>query len=195
MGEIICSTGKRPVVVYRLKVRDFVGKKTGYNPLEFTEGDCEIDEEQDDQNICRRLNPNLPPKSKACKHQLKHKTAKCPEECEDECEPDGFNILVDWDKTSTNGSSYLHLIKPIKDLMDRYDIIKTKYWKGKKSPKSDKDDWIDDLNIPFFLNSSGLPFQKISLKHLSDAMGIDVTSYSFREDFKIENTEIYGHCP
>ena len=181
MGEIICSTGKRPVVVYRLTVGAFVGKKTGFNPREVTEEDCEIEEELGDKKIYRRLNPNLPPKHLACKHQLQYKTAKCLVGCKDECEPEGFNILVDWDKTqSTMGSSYLHIVKPIKDLMDRYDLIKTKYFQGRKSPKTNKENWIDDENTPFFLNSSGSPFQTISMKHLSDAMDIDVTSYSFR---------------
>ena len=178
MGEIIASTGKRPVVVYRLTVGAYVGKKPGFNPLKITDGDCRLDEEYNDQKLYRRVNPNLPPKHLACKHQFESKTAKCPLECKDECQPDGFNILVQWDKTG--GSSYLHLVKPVKDLMDLYDIIKTKLFQGRVSSQTEKEDWLNDENTPFFLNSSGSPFKTISLKHLSETMKIDVTSYSFR---------------
>ena len=182
MGEIITSTGCRPVVVYRLTVGAYVGKKPGFNPKEVTPEDCIIDEEQDDMKIYRRLDPNLPPKHLACKHQLEHKTAICPENCENRCVPQGFNIFCDWDKTrDTKGSSYLHIAKPIKDIMDLYDMIKTKFFKGRKPDKSMEEDWLENENTPFFLNSSGSSFQSVDLKHLSEAMGTDVTAYSFRQ--------------
>ena len=34
---------------------------------------------------------------------------------------------------------------------------------------------------PFFLMSNGNPFQAIDLKHVSEAIGVDVTAYSFRK--------------
>ena len=129
MGEIIFLTGCRPVVAYRLTNFAYINKKPGFNPKKVTKDDCVLDEEQDGQKIYRRLDPNLPPKHLACKHQLEQNTAICPVQCEDRIDPEGFNILVDWDKTSeAKGASYLHLPKPIKDLLDLYDIIKIKYY-------------------------------------------------------------------
>ena len=90
-------------------------------------------------------------------------------------------MFVDWDKTRDSiGSSFLHLPKPIKDLMDIYTIIKTRFFEGRKPQKTLKDDWLDDEHTPFFLNSSGSPFRSLDLTHLSEAMGIDVTGYSYR---------------
>jgi hypothetical protein len=181
MGEIIFLTGCRPVVTYRLKNFAYVNKKPGFNPKKVTPEDCVLDEEHEGQKIYRRLDPNLPPKHLACKHQLEQKSAICPVQCEERIDPEGFNILVDWDKTSElKGASYLHLPGPIKDLLDLYDIIKSNFFDGRKSLISDKENWLDDENTPFFLNSSGSPFQSVDLKHLSAAMGLDVTAYSFR---------------
>ena len=181
MGEVITSTGCRPVVAYRMRVGAFVGKKPGFNPRRITKEDCVLDEELDDQKIFRRLDPNLPPKHLACKHQLQYKLAICPENCENRCDPQGFNIYCDWDKTrDTNGPSYLHLAKPIKDILDLYDIIKSRFFDGRKS-KTDEENWLHNENTNFFLNSSGSPFQAVDLKHLSEAMGVDVTAYSFRQ--------------
>ena len=88
---------------------------------------------------------------------------------------------MDWDKTSeSKGASYLHLPTPIKDLLDLYDIIKSKFFQGRKSMMREKEDWLQDQNTPFFLNSSGSPFQSLDLRHMSEAMGMDVTAYSFR---------------
>ena len=182
MGEVITSTGCRPVVVYRLPVGGYVGKKPGFNPRRITPEDCEIDEEYNDKKTYRRINPNLPPRQLACKHQLENKTAICPENCDKRCEPEGFNIYCDWDKTrNTNGPSYLHLAKPIKDILDLYDIIKTKFFRGRKPTNTFDEHWLDKENTSFFLNSSGSQFQAVDLKHLSEALGIDVTAYSFRQ--------------
>ena len=181
MGEVITSTGCRPVVVYRLLVGGYVGKKPGFNPRQITKEDCVVDEEYDDKKIFRRLNPSLPPKHLACTHQIQHKLAICPQNCENRCDPSGFNIFCDWDKTrDTNGPSYLHLAKPIKDILDLYDIIKSRFFEGRKT-KTGEDNWLHNENTHFFLNSSGSPFQAVDLKHLSEAMGIDVTAYSFRQ--------------
>ena len=64
--------------------------------------------------------------------------------------------------------------------MDLYDMIKSKFFKGRKPIKTLKDDWLEDEQTPFFLNSSGSPFKSIDLRHLSEAMGIDVTGYCHR---------------
>ena len=181
MGEIILSTGCRPVVVYRLPLGSYVNKKPGFNPHNVTQGDSIVEEEENGQQIYRRLNPNLPPKKLACIHQLEKASAICEVNCSERCEPDGFNIFVDWDKTfETRGSSYLHLAKPIKDLMDLYDDVKSKKFARSKPQGTLKDDWLDDAKTPFFLKSSGTPFQTIDVKHISEKYDIDATAYSFR---------------
>ena len=181
MGEIIYSTGCRPVVAYRLTVGAWVSKKPGFDPLKVTEDDCVLDEEHEDMKIYRRLDPNLPPKHLACKHQLEQKTAICPEQCDGRCDPEGYNILVDWDKTrETKGAHYLHLAKPLKDLLDLYDIVKSKFFGEKNQMKANATDWLDKETTPFFLNSSGSPFKTVDLKHMSAVMGIDVSAYAHR---------------
>ena len=125
MGEMITSTGCRPVVAYRMCVGAYASKKPGFNPYQVSKDDCVVEEEHGQKKICRRVDPYLPPKHLACQHQLDNNSAVCPMECEKRCIPEGFNIYFDWDKTrDTNGPSYLHLAKPIKDLLDLYDIIK-----------------------------------------------------------------------
>ena len=62
-----------------------------------------------------------------------------------------------------------------KELLDLYDIIKIKFFEGKKDL-----DWLNHKNTNFFLNSSGSPFTQINLKHISEVMGMDVTAYDFR---------------
>ena len=179
MGEIVASSGCRPVVTYRLTVGSYTSKKPGFNPYRVSKDDCVLEEEHGDKKLYRRLNPNLPPKDLACQHQLDSKSAYCRLDCEDKCEPEGFNIYCDWDKTSdTNGPSYLHLAKSIKALLDLYDVIKSKFFNDRKSDKGH--DWLNKENTPFFVNSSGSPFRQIDLKHLSIAMGVDVRAYDFR---------------
>ena len=192
MGEIEITSGVRPVVIYRLPVGAYVGKKMGFDPRQVTPDDCMIDEQEENAKIYRRLNPNLPPKHLACKHQLEHKVAKCPENCENRCDPQGFNIYCDWDKTrTTRGYSYLHLAKPIKDLLDMYDIIKKKFFKGRIPAKYNNESWLENDKTPFFLQSSGNPFQAMDMKHVSEAMRVDVTAYSFR---KIISTWALSHA-
>ena len=181
MGEIVIQSGCRPVVTYRLTNFGYVNKKPGFQPLQVTPEDSVIEEEKDDHKIYRRLNPNLPPKHLACKHQAEKKTAICPVQCDERCEPEGYNVLVDWDKTShTKGTSYLHLAQPLKDLLDFYDIIKTRFFLGRKPLGTDQDDWLENETTFFFLNSAGSAFKSVNLKHISAAMGINVSAYSFR---------------
>ena len=181
MGEVVCATGVRPIVVTRLTIGSYGDKMPGFNPRKVSEDDCVVEEEQGDQKIFRRVNPKLPPKSKACKHQLAEKTAICSVHCEDRCDPDGFNIMVDWDKThSTNGSSYLHLTKPLKVLMDCYSLVRSRFFQNRKPNFTQNNEWLSEDETPFFLKSSCSEFKFLDLKHISEAMNIDVTAYGFR---------------
>ena len=111
--------------------------------------------------------------------------------CEDRCEPDGYNLFITWDKTfGSKGPSYLHIPKELKHMMDIYDIKRIRYFKGRKSHFTDKEDWIHDDATPFFLNSACSPFKFLNLKHVSEAMGIDVTAYDFR---KVVSTWAQNH--
>ena len=191
MGEIAAATGCRPVVLLRLSNGAYVDKEPGFNPYKTTKDDCMVDEENGDDKIYRRVNPNLPPKNKACKHQLEENVAECPVMCEDRCEPDGYNLFITWDKTfGWKGPSYLHIPKELKHMMDIYDIKRIRYFKGRKSHFTDKEDWIHDDATPFFLNSACSPFKFLNLKHVSEAMGIDVTAYDFR---KVVSTWAQNH--
>ena len=191
IGEVVISSGCRPVVAYRLPGGEYVSKKAGFNTRSITPEDCVVDEEQENTKIYSRLNPNLPPKHLACKHQLQLKVAICPENCVDQCVPEGFNIQCTWDKTRPSGGySYLHLAKPIKDLLDMYDRIKRRFFEGRKPSKYIDEKWLDSEKTPFFLQSSGKPFKSVDLSHVSKAMGIDVTAYSFR---KIVSTWALSH--
>ena len=191
MGELVSSTGVRPIVTRHLTVGAYVDKKPGFNPKRITKKDCIVDEEDGGDKIYRRLNPNTPPKDRACIHQLETNFAECPVRCDNRYDPEGYNIYVTWDKTqTTKGSSYIHIAKPVKDLMDLYDITRSRFFKGRKSPFSEKDDWLDDDQTPFFLTSACSTFKSLNLKHISEAMGIDITAYSFR---KIVSTWALSH--
>ena len=179
MGEMVLTTGCRPVAAYRLPVGAYTSKKPGFDPHNVSKDDCVLEEEENEMKTYRRINPNLPPKHLACKHQIENKSATCPEDCKDKCEPEGFNILCTWDKNrDTKGPSYIHLPVPTTELMDMYDIIKKNFFKG--TTKQKDLDWLDNEHTPFFLNSSGSAFNQLVLKHLTKAMGMDVTAYDFR---------------
>ena len=182
MEEIIACTGCRPKVVRHLNMGAVVDAKPGFNPYDITGDDTTVEEEIGDDKIRRRVNPNLPLKEKACIHQLRSNSANCSENCEDQCIPEGFNFWVTWDKTqSTRGPYFLHIPSPIKELMDRYDIVRTNFFKLKK-PKFDVDEsWLDDDNTHFFLNSQCNSFQSLDLKKLSGVLGIEITAYNFRK--------------
>ena len=66
--------------------------------------------------------------------------------------------------------------KTIKHLMDCLDRIKRKFFKLRIL---DKD--IFDAKANFFVNSKGNSLKDIKMDHVSKAMGIHVTSYSFRD--------------
>ena len=182
MGGIVACTGCRSKVARHLTMGAWVDKKPGFDPHNISEGDAVIEEEDDGNKIFRRVNPNLPPKGKACQHQEKNQSVICFENCDDQCKPDGVNIFCSWDKTKgTKGSYYLHLPLFIKDLMDTYDHIRTKFFRDKLSRFGLDENWLEDDNTPFFLNSACGPFECLDLKKLSEDIGIDVTGYSFRK--------------
>ena len=181
MGEVVCATGCRPVVVRRLTEAAYGDKTPGFNPRRVSDGDRVLEEESGNSKIYRRVNPSLPPREKACQHQLREKTAECSVSCSERCEPDGFNIFVTWDKTQgTKGPSYLHLTKPLKILMDCYAAIRSRFFENKKPTPQSNADWLTADTTTFFLNSSCSEFQFIDLKHISDEMGCDVKAYDFR---------------
>lgn len=182
MEEIVGCTGCRPKVVRHLNMGAYVDKKPGFNPRRTNGEDAEVEESFNNEKILRRVDPNLPPKDKACIHQLRDKSAICTENCEDQCIPEGFNIWCTWDKTqNTNGPYFLHLPTPIKDIMDSYDLVRSNFFKDKKSKFSSNDAWLDADSTPFFLNSVCGPFPSLDLKKLSASLGIDVTAYAFRK--------------
>ena len=68
MGELVAATGCRPVVLLKLTTGAWVDKKAGFNPYKISKDDCVVDEEDGKDKIYRRIDPNLPPKNRACKH-------------------------------------------------------------------------------------------------------------------------------
>ena len=155
MEEIAACTGCRPKVARHLSMGPLADAKPGFNPYKISMGDKTVEEDHDGDKIYRRVNPNLPPKEKACVHQIKNKSAVCPENCENQCTPEGYNIWVTWDKTqSTKGPYFLHIPSPVKTLMDRYDIIRTNFFRNKRPKFATNDNWLEDLKTPFFLNST-----------------------------------------
>ena len=57
-------------------------------------------------------------------------------------------------------------------MMERFDCIRTKHFKNQ--------DWIEEPECHFYLNSVGKDFTRLDLRNISDMLGVDVTSYSFR---------------
>ena len=181
MGEVEFTTGCRPVVVRRLTNGSYGDKRPGFNPRKTSADDCVLEEEFENMKIFRRVDPNLPPRDRACIHQLEERTAECSVLCDDRVDPDGYNIFVTWDKTQgTKGPSYLHITKPLKVLMDCYDAIKSMFFKNKKMANKKNTDWEHADKTDFFLKASGKGFDFLDMKHVNDAMGCDVTAYSFR---------------
>ena len=182
MEEIVACTGCRPKVSRHLTMGAFIDAKPGFNPYNTNKEDSTLEEDHAGDKIYRRLNPNLPPKEKACVHQIEGKTATCSVKCDQECIPDGYNIWVTWDKTqSSKGPYYLHIPTPIKNLMNLYDIIRSNYFQNKRPKISTSSSWLEDPKTPFFLNSACGSFPSLNLKRLSAILEIDVTAYSFRK--------------
>ena len=181
MEEIIACTGCRPKVAYHLTMGSMIDAKPGFNPHDTDGEDVTLEDEVDGEKIWRRTNPNLPPRKKACNHQLRDKSAFCSENCGNQCVPEGYNFWIQWDKTmSTKGPYFLHIPRPIKKLMDRYDLIRSKFFKDKKPENCENKQWLEEADCPFFLNSNCNSFSSVNLKKLSSILQIDVTAYSFR---------------
>ena len=182
MEEIVAATGCRPKVVRHLNMAAYGDAKPGFNPYDITGEEATLEEDVAGEEIWRRVNPNRPPKEKACIHQIQHKSAHCSENCGNQCIPEGYNFWITWDKTqSTKGPYFLHIPTPIKDLMDRYDLVRSRYFKEKKPSFAKDENWLEDEETPVFLNSACNSFPSLDLKKLSDTFGIDVTGYSFRK--------------
>ena len=65
--------------------------------------------------------------------------------------------------------------------MDRYDIIRTNFFKEKQPKFATDEGWLEDAKTPFFLNSACGVFPSLDLKKLSIILGIDITAYAFRK--------------
>ena len=102
------------------------------------------------------------------------------------------SFRVDWDKVSGDkkGPTFLHLTWYIKVLMDQYDLIKQRFFEGKRPGKVTNENWLDDLQTPFFLNSEAGSLSRVDLTHLKEALGVDIVSYSYR---KILSTFALNH--
>ena len=61
-----------------------------------------------------------------------------------------------------------------------YCKIRSKFFQGRKLSKTTSEYLLEDNDTPLFLNSAGKPFQKIDLKHVKEAIGLDFNSYDFR---------------
>ena len=70
MEEIVACTGCRPKVVRHLKMGSYIDARPGFNPHDVNGEDATLEEEVDGEEIWRRVDPNLPPKKRACVHQL-----------------------------------------------------------------------------------------------------------------------------
>ena len=184
MGEVIASTGCRPVVLRKLPMGSYADKGMGFDPREVSPGDCKVTEAQGNDRIYSRLDPNLPPRHKMCVHQKESRSAECPFQCENMCKPQGWNVLVTWDKNSgSRGSSYLHLINPVKVLIDLYLVIRARYFKNRIDKTKSSKDWLNDDTTLLFMNSKCKMIESVNLKHISKAMGINISSYAFRKIF------------
>ena len=181
--EIICSSGCRPKVARHMTVGAYTDKKEGFDPFQVSPNDCVVEESKGNDHILRRVDPNLPPKHKACSHQLEDKSAVCRENCEDACLPDGYNVLVHWNKNSgKKASSYIHIRRPLKVLIDFYMLIRARIFKNRKFKDVDSSLWLNDDETPVFLNSNCSPFQRVDLSPVSEFMGLDVSAYDFRKN-------------
>ena len=92
----VLTTGVRPGVLLNLPVGPYFAGKPAFNIFFIEDGeDCEVFEESGSSSILRRVNPYLPPSSKACPHQIKFNTAKCPVSCDKELKPDGISFRLE----------------------------------------------------------------------------------------------------
>ena len=182
MEELVGATGCRPIVLRRFSMRNFIEGTMGFNANDYTEGldDIVLQEENNGDRIYRRLNPSLPPKSKMCEHQLRDNTAECIENCPNRALPDGWNYWITHDKTK-EGYSW-HVPIPCKEMMDRYDLVRSSGFKDKMPNGVTDPNWLEKASTPFFLDPGTCDaFEKLDLRELSKTMGVDVTGYFYRK--------------
>ena len=182
LGELVAATGCRAVVLLHLTVGSYYSKTPGFSPFEVSPEDSILDEEKENIKIYRRVNPNLPPKGKGCRHQVEENFAICPVQCEDRYDPVGYNIYVDWNKTQgTKGATYLHIPTLLKICIDCFALIRANFFKGRKLTPSGDDSWLQDEETPLFVNSAGSSIEFIDLTRVSEALGVKVTSITHRQ--------------
>ena len=182
LTEVNNATGCRPVALTKLTVSHWIDKSPGFNPYKVSKDDRVIDEQKGEDKIWRRLDPNVPKREDACEHQLESQEAFCPFMCENRADPDGWNILIDHDKTSgKKGPSYLHIPEPLKHIMDIYYIKRVRFFQNRKFNDERSSDWIHGDDTPFFMNSNGNPIKHIDLSQMSEVLGVDVSAYDFRK--------------
>ena len=125
-----------------------------------------------------------PPPSLACEHQGKDPHCTCP----NACLPSGYNVLLTWDKGSsqpTKRNRYLHLPKPLYDMMSKFATIRDRYFSSglKNGPSGEEpDNWYLGL-CPLLLNSAGKQDKQFSMTMASRIMEMDVTPHMFRRHF------------
>ena len=125
-----------------------------------------------------------PPPSLACEHQSKDPHCTCP----DACPPSGYNVLLTWDKGSsqpTKRNRYLHLPKPLYDMMSKFATIRDRYFSSvlKNGPSGEEpENWYLGL-CPLLLNSAGKQDKQFSMTMASKIMEMDVTPHMFRRLF------------
>ena len=125
-----------------------------------------------------------PPPSLACEHQSTDSNCTCP----DACPPSGYNVLLTWDKGSSQPSKrnrYLHLPKPLFDTMSKFASIRDRYLSSvlKNGPSGEEpENWYMGL-CPLLLNSAGKQDKQFPMTMASRIMEMDVTPHMFRRHF------------
>ena len=125
-----------------------------------------------------------PPPSLACEHQSKDPNCTCP----NACPPSGHNVLLTWDKgssQSTKRNRYLHLPKLLYDMMSKFATIRDRYFSVvmKNGPSGEEpENWFMGL-CPLLLNSAGKPNSQFSMSMASRIMKMEVSPHMFRKHF------------
>ena len=125
-----------------------------------------------------------PPPSLACEHQSKDPNCTCP----NACPPSGYNVLLTWDKgssQSTKRNRYLHLPKLLYDMMSKFATIRDRYFSVvmKNGPSGEEpENWFMGL-CPLLLNSAGKPNSQFSMSMASRIMKMEVSPHMFRKHF------------
>ena len=127
------------------------------------------------------MNPKLPPRDKACIHQLNNgqMVAECPEHCEDEYRVSGYNIRCTWDKnTCSNEGSYVHITRPLDFLIKKLKVAQERVFEN--TERNGDKEWFTRDDTCVFLNSKGNSFGSLDMSRVSEIIGVDVTAYTWR---------------